>query len=102
MRTGAVFGAWVVVGAVVWSGFFDLYISRGAREYLQRQAEFELGRAAQPSLDRMMREARRDGAIRATAWTGLVVGGGFVLYGLGYRAGVRRGIPPASTPPGAR
>ena len=101
MRAGAVLGAWLVVGLAVWSGFFDLYVSRGAREYPKKQAEFELGRGALPSMAAVMGEARRDGAIGATAWTTLVVAGGFVLYGLGHRAGVRRPARPASASPDA-
>jgi len=100
VRTGAVLGAWLVVGLAVWSGFFELYVSRGAREFLQRQAESELGRSAlPPSMQIVMRDARRDGAIGATGWAGLVVVGGFVLYGLGYRAGTRRAALPGPAAP---
>jgi hypothetical protein len=59
----------------VWLAFFDLYVSRGAREYLQKQAEFELGLGPEPSMGDVMQQARRDGVVAAT-WLG-----GFVTLG---------------------
>jgi hypothetical protein len=94
---GALLGAWLLVGAAVWLGFFDLYVSRGAREFLQRQAEFELGRTPQPSLDAVMRKARLTGVAAASGWATLVVAGGLALYWRGTRAGAHasRTAPPA-------
>jgi hypothetical protein len=59
----------VLVGAVCWLTLFDLYVSRGAREYLQKQAEHELGLGAEPSMADVMQSARRDGAV-AASWLG--------------------------------
>jgi len=73
----------------VWSGFFDLYVSRGAREYLQRQAEFELGRESQPSMSDVMDRAKRDGAIAATIWAGAIVAAGWTTLAIQVRQ-VRR------------
>ena len=64
---------WLVIAAAVWSGFFDLYVSRGAREYLQLSAESELGRAPAPSMTIVMAQARHAGAVAASSWALLVV-----------------------------
>ena len=68
---------WLAVAATVWMGFFELYISRGAREYLQLKAEAELGRVAQPSMNEVMARAKSDGALMASIWAGIVLAGGF-------------------------
>jgi hypothetical protein len=67
---------WVVLGLAIWNGFFDLYVSRGAREYLQKQLEFETGRGPEPAMQTVMGQARRDGLIMSSLWAALVVGGG--------------------------
>jgi hypothetical protein len=59
---------WLVVGGAIWNGVFDLYVSRGAREYLQREAEFELHRGPNPVMADVMAHARRDGALAASIW----------------------------------
>lgn len=72
--TGRALGAlWLVVGVVIWNAFFDLYVSRGAREYRERHAQFELGREPEPSMDRVMRQSVRDGWILSSVWTGVVL-----------------------------
>ena len=76
-RRAAAIAIWVIVTAAVWMGFFELYVSRGAREYLQLKAEAELGRAAQPSMNEVMGRARADGALMASVWAGIVLAGGF-------------------------
>ena len=68
---------WLVVAATVWIGFFELYVSRGAREYLQLKAEAELGQVAQPSMNEVMGRAKSDGALMASIWAGIVLAGGF-------------------------
>jgi len=77
---------WIVLGAALWNGVFDLYVSRGAREYLQRQAEFELHRGPEPSMTAVMDSAKRDGAVAASLWTLLIVGGGFATIVVARRA----------------
>ena len=69
-------GLWLVLGLAIWNGFFDLYVSRGAREYLQKQLEFETGRGPAVSMDEVMGAAQRDGVVMSTVWAMLVVGGG--------------------------
>ena len=73
---------WLAVAATVWMGFFELYVSRGAREYLQLKAEAELGRVAQPSMNEVMARAKSDGALMASIWAGIVLAGGFAAVRL--------------------
>jgi hypothetical protein len=64
---------WLALGVAVWCGFFDLYISRGARLYGQLHAEYELHLVHdEPSMVTVMHEARRAGVIAATAWAAIV------------------------------
>jgi hypothetical protein len=79
---------WVAIAAAVWSGFFDLYVSRGAREYLQLSAESELGRAPRPSMTTVMAEARHAGAVAASSWALVVIVAGWGTIAL---VGKRRG-----------
>jgi hypothetical protein len=69
--------AWLVVAAALWNGFFDLYVSRGAREYLQQEAEYAAGLGPDPALDDVMARARRHGVVAATLWTVVVLGLGW-------------------------
>ena len=85
--SGRVLGAlWIVVGVAIWNGFFDLYVSRGAREYGQKQAEFELGLGPQPSMAVVMSNAKHDGVVMSTIWASLVVVGGFATIRILRRA----------------
>ena len=77
MSARVIAGLWLVLGIAIWNGFFDLYVSRGAREYLQKQLEFETGRGPEPSMQAVMAAAQRDGLLMASMWTALVVGGGW-------------------------
>ncbi len=77
---------WLLIGVAVWSGFFDLYVSRGAREYLQLAAESELGRGPTPSMAAVMSHAKRVGALAATGWAIIVVGAGWVTVRAGMRS----------------
>jgi hypothetical protein len=78
VRARVLVALWVVIGAAVWNGFFDLYVSRGATHYLQLQAEFELGRRPEPSMSAVMNDAKRNGLIAASIWATLITGGGWV------------------------
>jgi hypothetical protein len=84
---------WLAVGIAVWNGFFDLYVSRGAREYLQLRAEFELGREPEPAMADVMGRARRMGVVAATLWAGAIIGFGWWTVWLGSRP------TPPPTPP---
>jgi hypothetical protein len=73
---------WLIVGIALWNGIFDLYVSRGAREYLQLRAESELGLVPQPSMPEVMARAERMGLIAATLWSVAVVAGGWLTIRL--------------------
>jgi hypothetical protein len=75
------FVLWLLIGVAVWCGFFDLYVSRGAREYLQREAEFELGRGARVSMADVMARARHDGATASTLWAVAITAAGWATIG---------------------
>lgn len=78
---------WLLVGAAVWNGFFDLYVSRGAREYLQKQAEYSLGAGPAPSMSAVMAEAIRAGRLSATLWAAVVTGAGWATIWIMSRRG---------------
>jgi hypothetical protein len=63
---------WVLLGIALWNGVFDLYITRGVREYLQLKAEYELHRGPEPSITEVMSRSRRDGVRAASVWAGVV------------------------------
>ena len=77
MRLRALAGLWVLVGIVIWNAIFDLYIARGAQQYLQAKAEYDLGLGPPVEMDVIMRRTRRHGALMSTLWAGLVVGAGW-------------------------
>jgi hypothetical protein len=77
---------WLLFAAAVWNGFFDLYVSRGAREYLQLQAEFELGRGPAPAMAEVMARAARDGIWGASIWAALVLAAGWATIAAGVAA----------------
>jgi hypothetical protein len=71
---------WLVIGVALWNGIFDLYVSRGAREYLQLRAEAELGLVPEPSMTDVMSRAKRMGIVGASLWSlGIVVCGWLTL-----------------------
>jgi hypothetical protein len=72
----------VLVGAVVWCGIFDLYVSRGVREYLQRVAEADLGRGPHVPMATVMDRAKHQGAVSGTLWAVFVVGAGWTTIAL--------------------
>ena len=80
-------GLWLVLGIAVWNGFFDLYVSRGARAYLQVQAEHELGRRDAATIPDVMAAAKRDGVIAATIWAGVIVSAGWATLALSRPSG---------------
>ena len=85
MRLRVLAGLWLLGGLAVWNGFFDLYVSRGAREYGQKQAEFELGLGPAVSMTKIMGDAKRDGLVMSSIWAT-----GVVAAGLGTMWAVRR------------
>jgi hypothetical protein len=68
---------WLALGVAVWNGFFDLYVSRGAREYGQLRVEHEFRNGPDPDMQAVMARAQRDGVQGATIWAALVVAAGW-------------------------
>ena len=88
MRARTLAWLWLALGVALWCGVFDIYVSRGATEYLQKQAEFELHvRAEAPSMAAVLDHAQRMGASAASLWAGAVVGFGWLTIWL--RGGTR-------------
>ena len=85
MRLRALAGLWVLVGIVIWNAFFDLYIARGAQQYLQAKAEYDLGLGPPVDMGIMMQGTRRRGLVMSTLWAGLVVGGGLATIWMASR-----------------
>ena len=77
MTLRVVAALWLVLGVAIWNGFFDLYVSRGAREYGQLRVEHELGRGPEPDMNDVMARAQHDGVVGASIWATLVVAGGW-------------------------
>jgi hypothetical protein len=83
MRTRILAFGWLVLGAAIWCGVFDLYISRGARYYGQIHAEYELHRIQQePLMAVVMAQMTHDGVVAATLWAGVVVIAGWMTIWL--------------------
>jgi hypothetical protein len=68
---------WLVLGVAVWNGFFDIYVSRGAHEYVKLVYKHELGRGPEPDADVVTGHAKRGGAIAATIWATIVMAAGW-------------------------
>lgn len=68
---------WLLLGVVMWNGFYDLYVSRGAREYGQLRVEARLSGAAEPNMTEVMARNSRAGAQAATLWASLIVFAGW-------------------------
>jgi len=76
---------WLVLGAAVWNGFFDLYVSRGAREYGQLRVEHARDGLPEPDMKEIMGRAKHDGVVASTLWAVLVVGAGLGTFWLARR-----------------
>jgi hypothetical protein len=78
---------WLLLGIAVWNAFFDLYVSRGAREYLQLLAESELGLTTAPQMAEVMGRAKSMGVTGATIWALIIVGTGWATVAVCRRTG---------------
>jgi hypothetical protein len=81
---------WLALGVAIWNGFNDIYVSRGAHEYLQKLREFELGRGPNPDMTGVMVQAQRAGVQAASIWAGTVVAAGWGTIWVLTRTKVRR------------
>ena len=77
MSRGLLAVLWLVLGVAVWNGFYDLYISRGAREFGQLRVEHELGRGPDPDMIGVMDRAKADAFRGATIWSTVIVAAGW-------------------------
>lgn len=93
MATRAVAILWLVVGALLWNAVFDLYVSRGVREYLQLRAEAEHVDRPAPSMADVMTRATRTGVVAASLWAVVIVAGGWLTIAVAGWS-VRRQQPP--------
>ncbi len=73
---------WLGLGLLTWNATFDLWMTSETRQYLLREAMWELGRGPQPVLTDTMALAARSGAIRASLWTIAVVSAGLLTIRL--------------------
>jgi hypothetical protein len=85
MSTRIVALLWLALGVAIWNGFFDLYVSRGAREYNQLRVEYELGRGPEPDMAGVMAQAQRDGVQAATTWAVVVSASGWATIWIARR-----------------
>ena len=81
-RTWALVLLWVGLGVLVWNATFDLWMTSETRQYLLREAMWELGRGSQPVLTEVMAQAARSGVMRASLWTCAVVSAGLLTIRL--------------------
>jgi hypothetical protein len=88
---------WLVLGVSLWNAIFDLYVSRGAREFLQLRAEADLGLVPAPSMADVMRRTRNDGLWAASFWALVVMGAGVVTLYLRRQGTGRESAPPIQT-----
>jgi hypothetical protein len=77
-RPKALIGLWVFVAFVVWNGIFDILVTRGVKEYLYRQADYELGYGRAVTLREIMDQTVKDAVVTASLWA-LFVGGAGML-----------------------
>ena len=92
MRKRVLASLWLGVGGAVWLGFFDLYVSRGAREYGQLHAEYELHMTnVEPSMSAVMDRAKHDGLVASSLWAGAIVACGWTTVWLKSGARARAG-----------
>ncbi|TAK17034.1 MAG: hypothetical protein EPO35_04060 [Acidobacteria bacterium] len=76
---------WVGVAAAVWSGIYDILITRGTKEYFMREAMARAGDGPAASLDAIMRQTSHDAAITASAWAVFVAASGWATIWLAKR-----------------
>ncbi len=89
---------WLAGAAVVWNMVFDAHITRGERDYVDRQQAFADGRGPRADMDQVMSAARSEGLEAAWRWTVVELAPAAALGLLAWfrtRRG-RGGPPPAS------
>lgn len=77
--------AWAGIAVAVWSGFYDLMITRGTKEYLMQNALNRLGEAPPASMAGIMARTSHDAAITSSLWAGAVLAAGWATIWLARR-----------------
>jgi hypothetical protein len=72
----------LLVSAVVWTGMFDILVTRGVKEYLYRTADHELGRGDAVTMGDIMGQTVSDAVVTASGWAVFVGGLGLVAVRL--------------------
>lgn len=67
---------WTVLAVVVWNGLYDLRITLGVRDYLLKQALFDLGQGPAIVLADAMRDTVRDAVLVASLWAAIILAAG--------------------------
>lgn len=84
MRARLLAVVWLGLGAALWLGIFDLYVSRGSREYGDEHGKFELHLIAEePQMITVMDRAKHNGVVAASSWAAIVVGLGWATIWIG-------------------
>ncbi len=90
--------AWLGGAAVVWNTVFDARVTRGQREYVDRQQAFADGRGPRVDMDQVMNAARSEGLRAAWGWTSVELAPGAALGLLAwFRTRRGRGGPPLAS-----
>jgi hypothetical protein len=64
---------WIVLGAALWNGIFEMLVVRGVKEYLFRAALFDAGRGPQIPIAEVMDPAIYNATWVATLWTSVIL-----------------------------
>lgn len=71
---------WLCVSVAVWNATFDHEVVTASRDYLLKNATWELGRGPQPVMGDLMSAGVRTGAIKASAWTAILLLAAFLTF----------------------
>ena len=81
-RERALVGLWLLLGAALWNGVYDMTLGVGIKEYLFRSALHEAGRAPRVSIASVLDPFVFDAIWVSTFWACLVVLAGLVTIRL--------------------
>ncbi len=89
---------WLAGAGVVWNTVFDAHITRGARDYVDRQQVYAEGRGPRADMGQVMSAARSDGLRAAWGWTSVELAPGAALaLAVWLRSRRGRGGPPRAS-----
>ncbi len=87
-REAIAVAGWLILGAVLWNGVYDLVLGQALREYLFRSALHDAGRAPLMSISAVVDPYIVDAIWISTFWASLVTLAGLLTIKL---VGARRG-----------